>query len=131
MNELVSSLLVHECNVETDELLYTPPFLSQAITAARTLGLHHEARMQLRQPVEVETCRRLWWHLLWLESFATVSSGMAPASGDDDCDTATPVDITDVELNALSTLGTWKLSQEQPVSTSMVMHIKPVTRCSV
>ncbi|KAF3771408.1 hypothetical protein M406DRAFT_67712 [Cryphonectria parasitica EP155] len=115
---LAASLLVHECDVEVDELLDTRALVSQSFLAARALGLHREEVIMSRGKVEAEICRRLWYHVLYLEGFAAVSAGNSTSSNGDFYDTRIPLDISDAEIETART--ELQAKTENTASSSML-----------
>lgn len=99
---LTASLLVHECNFWMDEVLDTPPLISQSILAARSLGLHSEDRIKARNNVEGEMCRRVWHFILRQDAFGVICAGssLSPLANADTYDTRLPLDASDAELEA-------------------------------
>lgn len=125
---LVSSLLVYECNYHLDEALDTPPLISQSFLAARALGLQSEEKMIARGHVEGEIARRVWYHLLWIETVSTVGAGCSLSPIGNTYTTRMPLDISDAQLEALDChmgLGSPQPRHltEQGFSTSMIYHM--------
>lgn len=76
LNGLIASILARECNSEVDEILTAPVFVTQAMQAAKSLGLHSEEVITMAYgEVEGEIARRVWYHIIYLEVLATLTSG--------------------------------------------------------
>lgn len=128
---LVSSLLVYDCNCHIDEALDTPSLISQSFVAARALGLQSEERLKARGPIEGEIARRLWYHLLWLETLSTISASCSLSPIGDTYTTRLPLDMSDADLGtlehgaepALSVQRHLGDSTENSVSSAMVYLI--------
>lgn len=128
MHGLVASLLVHECNFYLDEVLDTPPLISQSFLAARALGIHSEEKIASWSRVEAEIARRVWYHILWEDTLAVVCAGCQLSPGGESYDTQMPLDISDADLEALdantgSGSPRHRLFTEEGASSSMIYHI--------
>lgn len=76
LNGLIASILARECDSEVDEILTAPDFVTQAMQAAKLLGLHSEEVIAMAYgEVEGEIARRVWYHIIYLEVLATLTSG--------------------------------------------------------
>ena len=76
LNGLIASILARECDSEVDEILTAPAFVAQAMQAATSLGLHSEEVIaRAYGEVEGELARRAWYHIIYLEVLATLTSG--------------------------------------------------------
>jgi hypothetical protein len=51
-------------------------FLPQVIRFAQSMRLHSDKKSS--NPVEQEICRRIWWHLLFLDIESTIATGLPP-----------------------------------------------------
>lgn len=119
LNGLAALLLVHECDIEVDELLDTPSLVSQAFITARTLGLHREDAIALRGPVEAEICRRIWYHILYLDGFASVAAGSPIFANGDDHDTRMPLAVSDVGLDGAHSISQQDAERMDQASESL------------
>jgi hypothetical protein len=81
LNGFIAALLAWECDPTTNDILAAPAFVSQAMQVARTLGLHQEAAIVPRGQIEAELCRRVWYHIIFLELYACIAAGSALSYG--------------------------------------------------
>jgi hypothetical protein len=124
LNGLVASLLAQECDPKVDEILTAPTFVSQTMQAARTLGLHREDAVMARGEIEGEVARRVWYHILYLEVLATISSGSSLSySTSEDCfSTCMPHEFNDASMGA-SRLSLDSTNRYAQTSTAMLLAI--------
>jgi hypothetical protein len=67
LNSPIASILAHECDSEVDEILMAPGFISEAMQAAKSLGLHSEEVITMAYgEVEGEIARRVWYHTYYI-----------------------------------------------------------------
>lgn len=124
LNGLIASILAQECDPKVDEILAAPPFVSQCMQAARTLGLHREEAVAVRGEIEAELSRRVWYHIIQLEVLATISSGnsLSYSSSEESYNVRMPYEFNDASI------GTGKLSldvsaQVSQASTTMLLAL--------
>lgn len=122
LSGLVASLLAHECDPDIDEFFALPPFVSQTMQAARVLGLHREEAVALRDEVDAEIARRVWYHLIYLEVLATISTGisLSCSTSEDSYNTRMPNVLMD------SSMGPGKVDnpdQSSDMSSAMILGI--------
>lgn len=78
LNTLIASILVHHFTKK--ESIEMAMFVSTVTRLAQTMGLHQE--WDLHFP-DVETRRRVWWHIIWLDVQTSISSGLPICCGGD------------------------------------------------
>jgi hypothetical protein len=61
-----------------EEPLTSSLFVGMALRVAQMLGLHREPTLFNFEPWEVESRRRLWWHVVMSDTMISVSSGLPP-----------------------------------------------------
>jgi hypothetical protein len=61
-----------------EEPLTSSLFVGLALRVAQMLGLHREPTLFNFEPWEVESRRRLWWHVVMSDTMISVSSGLPP-----------------------------------------------------
>ena len=61
-----------------EEPLTSSLFVGMALRVAQMLGLHREPTLFDFEPWEVETRRRIWWHVVMADTMISVSSGLPP-----------------------------------------------------
>jgi hypothetical protein len=61
-----------------EEPLTSSLFVGMALRVAQMLGLHREPTLFNFEPWEVESRRRLWWHVVMSDTMVSVSSGLPP-----------------------------------------------------
>ena len=76
------------CIVQTipmieEEPVITNAFISMALRSAMTMGLHREPSRFGLHPEGAELRRRIWWHLLLVDSFVSVGTGLPPILSSD------------------------------------------------
>ena len=61
-----------------EEPLQSSLYLSLAIRVAQSLGLHRNPELRKAGPSEIELRKRLWWHLVHLDTSSAVSNALPP-----------------------------------------------------
>jgi hypothetical protein len=124
LNGLVASILAWECDPTVDEIFTTPPFISQSMQAARTLGLHREDAIMARGEVEAEIARRVWYHIIHLEVLATIASGssLTYGSGEASYNTRMPHEFNDASMGS-GKLTIGPSNQNAQASSAMLFAI--------
>lgn len=84
LNGLVASVLIHECDQDTNKMTHSPIVASQCMQVARTLGLHREEAIAQRRDPDQDIARRTWYHVIQLEVMAAISSGSTLTYGSDE-----------------------------------------------
>ncbi|OBT81280.1 hypothetical protein VE02_10150 [Pseudogymnoascus sp. 03VT05] len=101
LNGLIASILARECDSEVDEILTAPVFVTQSMLAAKSLGLHSEEVIIMAYgEVEGEIARRVWYHIIYLEVLATLTSGssLSQSSNEELYTTKIPREFDDINL---------------------------------
>ncbi|RDL30002.1 uncharacterized protein BP5553_10629 [Venustampulla echinocandica] len=101
LNGLIASILARECDPEVDEILTAPAFVTQVMQAAMTLGLHSEEVIIMAYgEVEGEIARRVWYHIIYLEVLATLTSGssLSHSSSEESYTTKIPQEFHDISI---------------------------------
>lgn len=66
-----------------EEPLASSLFVSLAVRVAQTMGLHRDPDQFAIEPYEGEFRRRLWWHIMHMDSTIAISSGLPPMLSDE------------------------------------------------
>lgn len=90
---LQSYLLVNTCRASQVEFLRSFTFLPLAVRVAQFLKLHMESKSN--GGVDAEVRRRIWWHLLYLDTEAALVSGLPILIHEDDYSTQMPCRLDD------------------------------------
>ena len=89
---LAAYLLVQTILSKEEEPLASSLFISLAMRVSQTMGLHREPAQFGISPCEAEYRRRLWYHIVHMDSVVAMSSGLPPLVNDeiywDVCDTS-------------------------------------------
>lgn len=75
---LAAFLTLSTITAKEEEPLTSSLFVGMALRVAQMLGLHREPTLFSFEPWEVESRRRLWWHIVMSDTMISVSSGLPP-----------------------------------------------------
>lgn len=81
LNTLVASLLGYRFSQKNDEPFENMAFLDMAIRIAQSMGLHREHSVASFNPVEREMRRRIWWHVVSLDTEYSLRFGSQTSCG--------------------------------------------------
>ncbi|KAJ5622723.1 hypothetical protein N7528_005955 [Penicillium herquei] len=99
LNTLISSLLADPFLGRSSEPTHDLIQLSTTIRIAQIMGLHREASWSALTPVEQETRRRVWWHIVWLDVQSSISTGLTLCCGNDALEAVRMVGTIDEETS--------------------------------
>ena len=80
---LAAYLIVQTILSKEEEPLASSLFISLAMRAAQTMGLHRDPAQFGIRPSEAEYRRRLWWHIVHMDGVVAMSSGLPPLVSDE------------------------------------------------
>ena len=83
LHGLAAFLLVQTILSKEEEPLTSSLFISLALRVAQTMGLHRDPAQFGIEHCEAETRRRLWWHIVHMDSVVAMSSGLPPLVSDE------------------------------------------------
>lgn len=81
VNTLVASLLSRGCSNPDDEALEDQAFINVVVRTARSIGLHREHVLAGLDPPTRETYRRIWWHVVYLDTQYSLRYGSQTCCG--------------------------------------------------
>ena len=81
-----------------EEPLTSSLFAGMALRVAQMLGLHREPTLFDFEPWEVESRRRLWWHVVMCDTMISVSSGLPPLITDGYWDVKMVSEVKDIKI---------------------------------
>lgn len=68
LNTLVASLLGRSCSTQDDEAFENLSWINMMVRIAQSMGLHREYGRVGLDPVTREMHRRVWWHLVYIDT---------------------------------------------------------------
>lgn len=83
LNGLSAFLLIQTITSKEEEPLATSLFVSLALRVAQSMGLHRDPAQFGIPATEAETRRRIWWHIVYMDSVVAMSSGLPPLVSDE------------------------------------------------
>ncbi|KAJ5708757.1 hypothetical protein N7488_008558 [Penicillium malachiteum] len=99
INTLTSSLLADPFLGRPSEPMHDLIQLSTMIRIAQIMGLHREVSWSALTPIEKETRRRVWWHIVWLDVQSSISTGLTLCCGNDALEAVRMVGTIDEETS--------------------------------
>jgi len=81
LNTLVASLLGRSCSRPDSEALENLSFINMVVRIAQSMGLHRENIPAGLDPVTHEMHRRIWWHVVCLDTQYSFRYGSQPCCG--------------------------------------------------
>lgn len=83
LHGLVAFLLVQTILSREEQPLASSLFISMALRVAQTMGLHRDPAQFGIQSSDAEARRRIWWHIVHMDSVVAMSSGLPPLVNDE------------------------------------------------
>ncbi|KAL4977395.1 fungal-specific transcription factor domain-containing protein [Aspergillus desertorum] len=80
---LAAYLLTQTILIKEEEPLTSSLFVSLAMRVAQTMGLHRDPANFGISPLEAESRRRMWWHIVHMDGVVSMSSGLPPLVTDE------------------------------------------------
>ncbi|KAJ5769079.1 hypothetical protein N7520_003638 [Penicillium odoratum] len=99
LNTLISTLLAESFLGWASEPMHDLIQLSTTVRTAQIMGLHRESAWSALTPIEQETRRRVWWHIVWLDVQCSISTGLTLCCGSDALEAVGMVGTIDEETN--------------------------------
>jgi hypothetical protein len=84
LNTLVASILGHMSLRKDDEPFENMAFLDMTVRIAQSMGLHRENLGASFSPVEREMRRRIWWHVVSMDTEYSIRFGAQSSCGAED-----------------------------------------------
>ena len=81
LNTLVASLLGRSCSRPASEALENLSFINMVVRIAHSMGLHRENIPAGLDPITHEMYRRIWWHVVCLDTQYSFRYGSQPCCG--------------------------------------------------
>lgn len=81
--DLAAYIITQTILSREEEPLRSSLFISLAVRVAQTLGLHRDPSQFNIEPCEREFRRRVWWHIVHMDSVIAMSSGLPPLLSED------------------------------------------------
>ena len=113
---LQSYVLLNTCRASQTEPIASFGFLPSTVRAAQALKLHIE--MKSGNEIDLETRRRLWWHLIYLDMEASMLSGLPVLIHEDGYSTRMPSEIDDDLMDGAS------ISRVENIKSPMMVAMK-------
>lgn len=118
---LAAYLIVQTILSKEEEPLTSSLFVSLAMRAAQTMGLHRDPAKFGIGACEAESRRRLWWHIVHMDGVVAMSSGLPPLLSDENY-----WDVRDTSEVKDTLLGTTEADRyEHLVATGMRVRDSP------
>ncbi|KAL8827825.1 MAG: hypothetical protein Q9191_002946 [Dirinaria sp. TL-2023a] len=114
---LQSYLIVNTCRASQIDFLRSFGFLPLAVRVAQSLKLHTESKAS--GGVDAEVRRRIWWHLLYLDTEAALVSGLPILIHEDDYTTQMPCRLNDDSIVDRFGMVTRQFQAHSPMMISM------------
>jgi len=83
VESLQAFLLLNTLQMQEDQTLTSCSFVAIALRVAQSLGLHKDGAQFGLDPVHIELRRRIWCHILHLDTVTSLISGLPLVSDDD------------------------------------------------
>ena len=80
---LIAFLVLQTILAKEEEPLTSSQYVGLAVRVAQTMGLHRDPRLFEFAPWEAEMRRRVWWHIVQMDSIVAVSCGLPPQLTDE------------------------------------------------
>lgn len=81
INTLVASLLGRSCSKPHNEAFEDLSFINKMVRMAQSMGLHRTSGSATRDPVVREVQRRIWWHIVYLDTKSSLRWGSQTCCG--------------------------------------------------
>ncbi|CRG91921.1 putative transcriptional regulatory protein C139,03 [Talaromyces islandicus] len=99
LHGLAAFLLVQTILSREEQPLASSLFISMTLRVAQTMGLHRDPAQFGIQSSEAEARRRVWWHIVHMDSVVAMSSGLPPLVNDENFwDVREPSEVKDTLL---------------------------------
>ena len=76
---LMAFCIVQTILCREEEPLTSSLFVSLALRIAQNMGLHQEPSKFGINSIDAETRRRIWWHIVWMDTMVSNSTGWPPS----------------------------------------------------
>ena len=80
---LIAFLIVQTILAKEEEPLTSSSFIGLGLRVAQIMGLHRDGAQFGLDPAEAEIRRRIWWHIVHMDSVMSISSGLPPLVNDE------------------------------------------------